>query len=339
MRRRVVVAAAAAILLAAAALFREEVRTLLFGWFGFAVRTFPQARLNLPGMIGGLVFFAALAGALHYFAASLVVPRQHAESSSPRRWSWMWTLTSVSAVVLMFVVSFAAIGLARHIGWLCTSPEPRHGRQAETGGNSALHLQMIGLGLLNYHGTYGRLPRGGTVNKYGEGLHSWVTQILTYLPYSAEDVQMDKPWDAPENARFFRSLIPELINPDFRTVELFDREGFGLAHYAANGRVLNAKSAWSLADVTDGTQNTIAVGEVNQSFRPWGDPFNLRDPAGGINTSPGGFGGPPRGRGARFVMLDGSVRFLSEETDASVLQALSTPASGDEPPASPRSIK
>ncbi len=59
---------------------------------------------------------------------------------------------------------------------------------------------------------------------------------------------------------------------------------------------------------------------------------NVRDPARGINRSPEGFGGPPGWNGAMFLMCDGSVKFLSENTDLSVMKALATPTGGETNP-------
>jgi prepilin-type processing-associated H-X9-DG protein len=48
----------------------------------------------------------------------------------------------------------------------------------------------------------------------------------------------------------------------------------------------------------------------------------LRDPGLGVNTVPGGFGGPS-GSGANFLFLDGSVRFLQNTTSRDVLRRMS----------------
>jgi hypothetical protein len=82
-------------------------------------------------------------------------------------------------------------------------------------------------------------------------------------------------------------------------------------------------------EFTDGTANTLLVGEVNANFRPWGDPANVRDPARGINRSAYGFGGPPGSGGALFAMADGSVRFVSERVSPTALKALATPDGGE----------
>jgi hypothetical protein len=86
--------------------------------------------------------------------------------------------------------------------------------------------------------------------------------------------------------------------------------------------VLRANTAVKAEEIAGGASNTILIGEVNHAFRPWGHPANWRDPATGINR-PNGFGGAPGSGGARFVMMDGSVRFLSQDTDPAVLEALS----------------
>ena len=80
--------------------------------------------------------------------------------------------------------------------------------------------------------------------------------------------------------------------------------------------------------ITDGTSNTIYAGEAAGNFKGWGDPANLRDPALGINAGPDGFGSRSPG-GANFNLLDGSVRFISDNIDPGVLKALSTPDAGD----------
>jgi hypothetical protein len=147
------------------------------------------------------------------------------------------------------------------------------------------------------------------------------------LNYAAE-IKMELPWDHPDNAGQFRCVVPEFINPRFRTAELRDAEGFGLSHYAANSRVLAPGRAVALEEIKDGLSNTILVGEVNHVFRPWGDPVNARDPAVGIDRRDG-FGGPPGARGACFLMADGSVRVLGQDTDPAIVESLATPSAGD----------
>jgi hypothetical protein len=148
--------------------------------------------------------------------------------------------------------------------------------------------------------------------------------------YATNDIDKKVAWNHPRNERFFKCIIPEFINPDLGNAALEDAQGFGLSHYAANSRVLGANRGMRRADIADGTSTTLLVGEVNANFQPWGNPINWRDPAKGINKTAHGFGGPRTAGGGRFLMADGSVRFISAQVSPEVLRALATPAGGEE---------
>ena len=71
----------------------------------------------------------------------------------------------------------------------------------------------------------------------------------------------------------------------------------------------------------------MAFGEVSAGFKAWGDPTNVRDLAAGLGQSATQFGGT---NGAtQILMLDGSVRTLTDNVAPSVLKALATPAGGE----------
>jgi len=286
----------------------------------------PKATAHWPAILSGVtifVLFTALVEALgrHWCRGSSV------ESGPRRRWRSRWTASIVAGVFLMFAVGYCTIGLARHAGWAVSSSKPLEGEWMA--GSSYLLYPRLGLewignrGFAGYQAEHKQLPPGGTFDEKGNTLHSWETLLLPYL-YINHTIDMKLPWNHPANAKSFQSLVPEFINMDFRTQELFDDEGYGLSHYAANSRMLRANSAVKIEDVKRGTSNVILVGEVNHAFRPWGHPANWRDPATGINR-PNGFGGAPSAGGARFVMMDGSVRFLNQDTDPQVLKALGSP--------------
>jgi hypothetical protein len=83
-------------------------------------------------------------------------------------------------------------------------------------------------------------------------------------------------------------------------------------------------------EFSDGLSNTLLSGEAVSEPMAWGSPVNWRDPRLGVNRSRDGFGGPWRTTpGAGFVMGDGSTRFINEEIDPRVLEALATPSGGE----------
>ena len=190
---------------------------------------------------------------------------------------------------------------------------------------SGENLRMIALAAHNYIDDWKRLPAGGTLDACGEPLHSWETALT---PYLEEPVKPDLglSWHDPRNSETFCTPIARFVNPAFQA--RFDGQGYALSHYAANAHVMWNNSKVRCEDIADGFSYTLLFGEVGEGFRPWGDPVNSRDPAVGINR-PGGFGGPPGQGGVQFALLDGSVRFIAQDTDPEVLRALATPAGGD----------
>jgi len=125
---------------------------------------------------------------------------------------------------------------------------------------------------------------------------------------------------------------------------------WGKTDYAANGLVIpNRPLCLTIASITDGTSNTILVGEKSMNPKDydsgtwyWVEPFFT----GGSNgTQRGGslivHDSPEMGllfrdnwgsahlNGAQFAFADGSVRTLSFLTSGDVVHALLTPAGGE----------
>src|SRR5262249_54366421 len=133
-----------------------------------------------------------------------------------------------------------------------------------------------------------------------------------------------KKWDDPEVADTGKGAILDFVHPELGWHGQFDERGFALMHYAGNVHVFPNNRGLKMSEITDGTSNTLGIGEVAENFQPWASPWNRRDPADGINDVPWGFGGPPWQHGAQFAMMDGSVRFISRNIDRKVLKALGT---------------
>lgn len=256
-------------------------------------------------------------------------------------WKWRWTLSGVAIVLLMFAAGTAMIGATHQVVWLLTSDKRflQSSWNARESSQSRNNLKQIGLALHNYHDVFTVFPPGGTFDRVGRGHHSWQTFLLPFTDQAPlyNTIDFDVPWNETRNQPQMQTGIPVYFNPGVpadrhaRESDQFDSAGYGLSHYAANGRVLEGNGKLAIKQVTDGTSNTILAGEVNAQFKPWGDPTNMRDPALGINRSPAGFGGPwnPERGGAQFLLGDGSVRFLRNDIDPRILDALSTPNGGE----------
>jgi hypothetical protein len=316
------------ILLAVAAVATSEGAVLLlFGWVAFLSRVLPEVTADGPTAAAGVASVVLFALGVHLAGRAWLRAR-----GPERTWKLRWTAAVVVGVFVLFAAGIAVVGIAHQCAWLATADRPLVGQRLRHDSKASQNnLRMIGLGLLPYADVNQTFPPGGTFGPNGEMLHSWETHILPYMVYGAP-IDMKRPWRDPVNEPYFRCVIPEFINPEFRTQELEDADGFGLSHYAANVWVMGPNRRMKPSDIHDGTAGTILVGEVNACFRPWGHPRNWRDPADGINNSPRNFGGPPASGGVRFLMADGSVRFVSARTDPAVLRALATPNGGEEVP-------
>ena len=244
------------------------------------------------------------------------------------------------------------------------------------------NLRQVGLALHLYHTDRSALPVGNqganppTPPKYPYlGWHAAILPYLELQPLWAtigpSYAASPSPFTRPRHVGFTTSVRVFLCPTEQRTHS--QREGAGLTtylgvagtNYKAGDGVLYGRSAVRLADVRDGTSNTLMVGERppsegNGSFGWWyagsgQDSAGSTDmvlgarelrridsslytddcPLGPYPFSPGEgtacdvfhFWSPHPG-GAHFLFADGTVRFLRYDAD-SILPALATRAGGE----------
>lgn len=176
---------------------------------------------------------------------------------------------------------------------------------------------------------WSQLPANGPNAYHSAVEHSWLTWALAYDLQAGAFVKIDlsKSWNDPANATAFQRWIRSFEIPN-RNLPRFDERGYALSHIAGNDQLFG-KEKPTLADIKGETSNTVLAGTAAGNYAPWGKPGHLRDLTMGINKSPDGFGSPWSTGGAMFVMADGSVRSLSNDTSPQVLQALASPAGGE----------
>jgi hypothetical protein len=346
-----------------------NIEQLLLGWIYFPLRTIPQMTTDLPSAILGTVCVLLFVAGLHFTASWFMRPADSQTSVGTNRWSWRSTLVVSATLLILFASGTAFVGGAHQGIWLLSGRRdaaaevvtPRElgllesvrsvARQKQTHYN----LKEWGLAFHNFHDTHGAFPPGGTMAQDGELLHGWAMFVGPFHSFTAPDLDFSHGWRVTPNDSVYKCQMPIFLNPS-QPGAVFDDEGFGLCHWAGNVHVLPVRTVQidaangsdgpggnapqlggqiggiSLAQITDGTSSTILLGTVGEQFKPWGHPANVRDPALGINRSPEGFGGPPGWNGAMFLMCDGSVKFLGEDTDLGVMKALATPAGGETNP-------
>lgn len=226
-------------------------------------------------------------------------------------------------------------------------PAVQQAREAARRTQSKNNIKQLGLAMHNYHDVYRHFPSGTHANENlkPEKRFSWMAMVLPFLDQQALHQQLDfeLAWDEKGNKRVTNSMIQTFIHPTYGA----DPTGKAVTHYVGMAGV--GKDAPELAknhkragifghnrktgirDITDGTSNTIMITEASKDFGNWAQGGNAvyrsltKQPY--IN-GPDGIGGPSPG-GCNIGLADGSVRFISENIDPTVMKALSTMAGGE----------
>lgn len=206
-------------------------------------------------------------------------------------------------------------------------PSVPSAREAARNASTRNDLKHIGIVLHNFTDEHGHLPT--EVVSDNQPVMSWETQLLPFIDQQPLFDAVDKnlPWDDPANRTLFTRSISPFQSPNLLT-NLIASSEYGLTGFSANREIINDTKAMKFSDIKDGLSQTFLIGEIRENYPPWGKPGNFRDLALGLNRSPDGFGSHFR-NGVNFVMGDGRVVQLNEDTDRKVLTAISTPNGGE----------
>ncbi|MGH7199536.1 MAG: DUF1559 domain-containing protein [Planctomycetaceae bacterium] len=270
-------------------------------------------------------------------------------------------------IELLVVIAIIAILIALLL------PAVQQAREAARRTQCRNNLMQLGLALHNYELAYETLPPGvvndsGPIQSNSQGYHmSWLVQLLPYLDQQPMYQHVDfsaSVYDA-RNAKVRSVTIAVLQCPSSPYNEpRTDANGAAIAvttyagcHHdveapiaADNHGVLFLNSDVRYEEITDGSSNTIFVGEklAGPDDLGWmsGTRATLRNTGSFDNTAAGysleqqrqqevpadpatvgGFGSWHAG-GGQFLFGDGSVRFLSANITSTLFQALGHRADG-----------
>ncbi len=330
------------------------------GWWMFPLRTISRVTVDIPSLVVGTIAFVGFTICTHVtgrwvasWMPSGVLPGSH--------WTKRQTYSLVGLVVLMFALGTALVGGVHQVVWLMSArsapsliiddedeilPPVAAVQTSANRSENKNRLKNMGYAVFNYEETYRFLPAGRSESASGTPLHGWPIQLSGFHVYSARGVDWNRPWNEAPNDQLFRCQLRCFVNPTMPG-KLFDADGYGLNHFAANVHVFppfrygekptvdGRPVGMKVREIRDGMSNTILLGTARGNFKPWASPDGLRDPMLGINRSLDGFGGAPGSPAAMFEMGDGSIRTLNSKVDPAVLKALATPNGGEPTPDSP----
>ena len=185
------------------------------------------------------------------------------------------------------------------------------------GAQDVQNLQQIALALNNYRSTYQSFP-AQYVGPVGTPLLSWRVAILPFLGQTAlyDQFDLSKAWNDPVNIGLLAQMPAVFRNPVAPI-------GSTNTDYAAGvdpNSIFPGSPGVKVTSITDGTSNTILVGESSGSAIAWTAPVDL--PVGTCPTL-GGSGFSSNVSGAvPFAFADGSVKFLPDSIGCAALRGL-----------------
>ncbi len=197
------------------------------------------------------------------------------------------------------------------------------------------NLKQIGLAMHKYHEAYGCFPPAYVEDDEGRPMYSWRVLLL---PFMEEDEQalhaqfrLDEPWDSPENLRVLNA-VGERSHLHCPSDENSPSTETNYVMIVGEESLSQGSNSVELAQIDDGTSNTIMVVEVVDSGIQWTEPRDLKanEITFRINDDQRlGIGSRHPG-GANVLLCYGVVTFLAETTEPELVRSLMTIAGGEE---------
>jgi prepilin-type processing-associated H-X9-DG protein len=203
-------------------------------------------------------------------------------------------------------------------------PAVQAAREAARRTQCVNNLKQIALAFHNHHFANNQFP-GDIYGKDGKPLLSWRVAILPFIDQGTlyKKFKLDEPWDSPNNKPLLKEIPPTFACPSRARPEP------GTTTYRAftgQGTLFEGRQGCSIAQITDGTSNTIAVLEAKDAV-PWTRPDEM--PLNPNPAAPVVGPGSPHAGGFNALFCDGSVRFIKNSINPMVLRALITRAGGE----------
>ncbi len=214
---------------------------------------------------------------------------------------------------------------------------------------TAVELQLVRLGgrLDAYQSQHGYFPQGRlTFTGETDAQFGWLATLESEFPSTSRPGPIplwERGWQDPINGGFVRRRLPALVNP-LITQQVGD-DGYPITHYVGvaglgvDGPTLPANHPRAgifgydrttrPEEVVDGLSNTIMIAGVTDGLGSWSNadatirPFTQEPYING----PDGFG-TGQADGMYVLMADGSVKFLSDQTDPVVMRCMTAMADG-----------
>lgn len=196
------------------------------------------------------------------------------------------------------------------------------------------NLKQIGIGAAGYADVYGVFPSAYVPDATGAPRHSWRVRLIAFLTQVQlgwERYDYNQPWDSNANRRWEPGGISYFCPISTRKKGSLDTD---YVMVVGEGTISNGPEGTRINDITDGAANTIFCVEIAESGIHWMEPRDLvfDDMSFAINDRSSPSISSRHAGGANVLMADGSVRFLSNDTQATLVRAMLTVADNEKIP-------
>ncbi|MDR1052656.1 MAG: DUF1559 domain-containing protein [Planctomycetaceae bacterium] len=191
-------------------------------------------------------------------------------------------------------------------------------------------MRQMGIAILNHLDAMEKFPPAFSVDDNGKPLHSWRVMLLPYLGEEKlyQSIRLNEPWNSEHNKQFhskmphaFKCPTCKIGNTQSDTVYCMvtGKEAFG----KTDGKGITFRN------INDGASNTVCIVERKTPVC-WMSPEDVtfENAIKGINNSPNGIGSD-HDRGTNVAFIDGSIRFLPQDTKPEIIKALLTTEGGE----------
>ena len=232
-------------------------------------------------------------------------------------------------VVLIVLVAVGAFVICSGVPIALLLPAVQAAREAARRSQCSNNLKQLALAMHNYHDTYKCFPPAYIADEDGQPMHSWRVLLLPYLEQQPlyEQYNFDEPWDSPSNLAL-ADIMPSVFRCPSDPPSAPSDTSYAMI--VGPGTLFDGTGLSRIADIRDGTSNTIMLVEAGGSGINWLEPvdLDLQRLALGINSPAGPGIRSYHPGGVNVAMCDGSVRFISETINPQLLRALITKSDG-----------
>lgn len=207
------------------------------------------------------------------------------------------------------------------------------------------NMKQLGLAFQLYHERFGSFPPAFLADETGRPAHSWRVLLLPFLEAQAlyREYRFDEPWNGPHNSKL-ADKIPDVYRCP-RFVEDFSKHtpnSKWLTNYVAiNGpqTCFEGNQAITTDDITNDISKTMMVVETRKHSVHWMQPDDsspdeilteLRSATLAEQRSQTYLGKCSAIHGLNVLFADGTVKFLSPQTDAATFHSMITRDQNDE---------